>query len=507
MKIVFVYPGNESIGIEILSAVLKQNGHETNLAFDPMVFGDAYLASRRLGKLFDCEARVVEQVVVSEPDLVAFSVTTDYYQWASRLAREIKARCDVPIVFGGMHPTSVPEQVIENDSVDVLCIGEGEGALLDLVNQIERCGTHRVDAPIPNMWIRSGPDVLKGDIRPLVEDLDGLPFADKSLFYREVPVFRKHYTIMMSRGCPFSCTFCCNSLLKTLSRGKGTHLRWRSVRNVIEELAQAKRRWNYRTVAFYDDVFTFNKKWAREFLPLYRKEIGRPFACVEHPRMIDEEIVGLLKEAGCVNIQLGVQSLNEKTRKEVLGRSETNEEIRESLRLIKRYGIGVTVDHIAEIPRETEEDQIEAALFYNETRPTVINFFWLSYYPKTEICKFREAGSRPDSGSGSLLIRDRKTKRGNPFAPFESFLNLLPLMPRWLVRFFLTGRRHRFFSRFPTTFAVILPRLVSVLLHKDIRSRAHVSRVVHLFKYALRRTPPRNSDGKRKGAVDGDSRG
>jgi radical SAM superfamily enzyme YgiQ (UPF0313 family) len=391
-----------------------------------------------------------------------------------------------------MHPTSVPEQVIENDSVDVLCIGEGEGAILDLVNQIERHGTHRADAPIPNLWIKNGSDVLKGDIRPLVEDLDGLPFADKSLFYGEVPVFRKHYTIMMSRGCPFSCTFCCNSLLKNLSRGKGKYLRWRSVGDVIEELAEAKRRWNYRNVAFYDDVFTFNKEWAREFLPLYRKEIGRPFACVEHPRMIDEEIVELLKEAGCVNIQLGVQSLNERTRKEVLGRAETNDDIRESLRLIKRYGIGVTVDHIAEIPGETEEDQIEAARFYNETRPSVINFFWLSYYPETEICKFREADPRSDSGSGSLLIRDRKSKRGNPFAPFEPFLNLLPLMPRWLVRFLLAGRRYRFLSRFPTTVAVILPRLVSMIFHKDIRSRAHVARVVHLFAYALKRIPPRN---------------
>ena len=499
MKIVFVYPGNESIGLEILSAVLNQHGHETKLAFDPMVFGDAYLASRRLGKLFDYEARVVEQVAASEPDIVAFSVTTDYYEWASRLAREIKARCNVPIVFGGMHPTSVPKQVIENDSVDVLCIGEGEEALLDLVNQIERRGTYRVEAPIPNLWIKSGSDVVKGDIRPLAEDLDRLPFADKSLFYGEVPVFRKHYTIMMSRGCPFSCTFCCNSLLKKLSRGKGTHLRWRSVGNVIEELAQAKRRWNYRTVAFYDDVFTFNKKWARGFLPLYRKEIGRPFACIEHPRMIDEEIVELLKEAGCVNIQLGVQSLNEKTRKEVLGRAETNEEIRESLGLIKRCGIGVTVDHIAEIPGETEEDQIEAARFYNETRPTVINYFWLSYYPETEICKFREADPQPDSGSGSLLIRDRKSKRGNPFAPFEPFLNLLPLMPRWLVRFLLAGRRYRFLSRFPTTVAVILPRLVSIVFHKDIRSRAHVARVVHLFAYALKRISPRNERAKSNG--------
>ncbi len=492
MKIVFVYPGNESIGLEILSAVLNRHGHETKLAFDPMVFGDAYLASRRLGRLFDYEARVVQQVVASEPALVAFSVTTDYYEWASRLARQIKTRCNVPIVFGGMHPTSVPEQVIANDSVDVLCVGEGEGALLDLVDQIATRGTHLVDDPIPNLWIKSGPDILKGDIRPLVEDLDALPFADKWLFYREVPVFRKHYTIMMSRGCPFSCTFCCNSLLKTLSRGKGAYLRWRSVGNVIEELAQAKRRWNYRTVAFYDDVFTFNKKWAREFLPLYRKEIGRPFACVEHPRMIDEEIVGLLKEAGCVNIQLGIQSLNEKTRKEVLGRSETNEEIRESLRLIKEHGIGVTVDHIAEIPRETEEDQIEAVRFHNETRPTVINFFWLSYYPKTEICQFHEAGTRPDSRSGSLIVRDRNAKRGNPFAPFEAFLNLLPLMPRWLVRFFLVRRRYRFFSRFPTTFAVIPPRLVSAVFQKDIRSRAHVARVIHLFAHALKRTQPRD---------------
>ena len=486
MKIVFVYAGNESLGLEILSAVLKQHGHETDLVFDPMIFSDAYLSATRLRRLLDCETSVIERVVSSGADLVAFSVVTDYYEWALRFARLIKARCDAPIIFGGIHPTSVPEQVIEENAVDIVCIGEGEGALLDLANQLDRNGTYAPQTPIENLWIKSGTNTIRGEIRPLVASLDELPFADKSLFYRRVPVFSKQYTIMMSRGCPFKCSFCCNNLLRTLSRGKGKYLRWRSVENVIEELVQAKRRWNYRSVAFYDDVFTFNKTWARAFLPLYRKEIHRPFACVEHPSMVDEEIVALLKEAGCVNIQLGVQSLNERSRRDVLGRTETNEEIRDTLELIRKYAIGVTVDHIAEIPYEAEADQVGAVRFYNEVRPNVINFFWLSYYPKTEICRFHDGTSRSERGLRSLIIRDRRTKRKSPFAAFEAFLNLLPLMPRWTVDFFLRKKRYKLLSLFPTTLAVILPRLVSIVRSKDIRSGAHLARVTRLFPYALK---------------------
>ena len=151
MNVTFVQAEAESLAIEYLSSVLKSHGHKTYLTFDPMLFDSPSVQNSYLSRKFDIREALVEQIKDTKPDLVSFSVFTGNYQWALSMARSVKKVLGVPIIFGGVHPTSVPEIVISEDCVDMVCVGEGEYALLELVEDLEQ---GRVNYETKNIWFK-----------------------------------------------------------------------------------------------------------------------------------------------------------------------------------------------------------------------------------------------------------------------------------------------------------------------------------------------------------------
>lgn len=489
MRVVFVYGGYDSLGIEYLSAVLKRSGVEVALAFDPRLFDDHYSSFPLLARQFNRSERVANRVLELEPDLVAFSVVTDDYRWACRLARLIKDKRDVPVVFGGIHPTSVPERVIRKPFVDYVVTGEGEGAILDLVQALE---SGESPAGMPNLWLKHNGEVLSAPPRPLIESLDSLPFPDKSLFYDEMPFLKYEYRTITSRGCPYNCTYCLNNFLKRLYKGKGTYLRRRSVSNVIEELCLAKELYRPRMIQFYDDVFTAHPEWLEEFAPLYIKEVSLPFWCSANPLTLTPGVVGLLKQMGCVEVQLGVQTAVQRLRREVLHRPGSTEANLQAIRLVREAGIKCVADNISGLPTETEEDLLTSVRFYITAKPSRISDYYLRYYPRTEIVEIaRKAGALRDEKidrieeggeSGSFALGGTQ----NPYSKdprLHSFLQLIPLLPRSLSRFLLRTRLYRFIPR--TTFLFrSLRRMVDVAMNRDINARRYFRRYIY---YLLRR--------------------
>ncbi|HQO59180.1 MAG TPA: cobalamin-dependent protein, partial [Candidatus Omnitrophota bacterium] len=160
MKVAFINDSCERLGVEYISAVLKQHGHTVKLFADPQLFNDENFTIAPLAGFFDQQEELLVRVREFQPDLVAFSVVTDFYQWACRLARRVKAVMDVPVLFGGIHATSVPEKVLQQDCVDMVCRGEGEFALLDLVNNMEK---GRRDYAIPNIWFKKNGAIIRND--------------------------------------------------------------------------------------------------------------------------------------------------------------------------------------------------------------------------------------------------------------------------------------------------------------------------------------------------------
>lgn len=389
MKTLFLYLGTENLGIQTISSYLKSKGHEVELLMDPSVFsGSMVYENRLLAKLFDSRSDEVlkEAIARSSPDIIGFSVFTGNYIWALKWASICKEIFPlVPIVFGGIHPTSLPEEVIQHRSVDVVVIGEGEEAMEEILSSVNR---DRIPPDIRNTVVKVNGTISKNPIRPYIRDLDAYPYLDKQLFYDKIPDLEECYLTVTSRGCPFRCTYCANNIFHNVYDFEKNHIRRRSVDNVIGELKRVKVRGRAKKIFFGDDVFIFNKKWLEEFAAKYKKEIGLPFWCTVYPSVVDEDIVRMLKHAGCWLVTMGVQSGSPRIRKNIFHRMETNDSILKASRLIKESGISLGIDNIFGAPSEKEEDLIESVELYQRIKPHRVHTFWLTYFPQTDILKY-----------------------------------------------------------------------------------------------------------------------
>jgi radical SAM superfamily enzyme YgiQ (UPF0313 family) len=471
--------GAESLGVEYLSSVLKRERHETSLVFDPALFNDKYyLTIPFLHKIFNKEKEVVEKVISEKPDLVAFSVLTDTYQWACRISQEIKKRMNVPIIFGGIHPTSVPERVIKNDFVDMLCIGEGEEAFVELVNYLEK-GEKPFN--VKNIWFKDKDNgkIYKNPLRPLIQDLDSLPFPDKSLFEKHVRL-QDTYLIMASRGCPFSCTYCSSGFLNNIYKGQKI-VRGRSVDNIIDELKFMKDKYNYKHAYFVDDIFNPRIPFLKKFFNIYRKEIDVPFGLVSHTSVISEGMIKIIKNAGCFNLEIGIQSMCEKTRRKILNRYETNEQIKRAVDICEKYKLRYTLQHILGLPQDDEKKLRMAVKFYHKLKYcTKIDCYWLSYFPKTKIVDISknlgiiddkiiesiEEGQEKMYWNGGSLRNKELIKLCKSF---DIFFHLIPTLPTSVNEFIYEHELYKYFQYLPMR-SKILFNLINAIKNRDART-------------------------------------
>jgi radical SAM superfamily enzyme YgiQ (UPF0313 family) len=316
------------------------------------------------------------------PDIVAFSVISDNYKWTLETAKQIKDDTKAKIIFGGVHPTSVPEYVLKDGIADYLIIGEGEQAFVDLVSALEKGNSPE---KIANICGYKPGGYYLNPVRPPIQDLDSLPFPDKDLFFNECRmIVSDSYTIMGSRGCNNSCSYCWNSLINNIYPG-GIYFRRRSPENVIKELKWARERYAIKKVTFYDEVFTSDKEWFRKFLGLYSDELGLPFFCCVHPRDIDEESVKLLSDSGCAALNIGIQTASEEIRRRILNRSGPNSQIINALRLLRDTKIFVYSNIILGLPEGGEEEAVRTLKFCSINKSDLPSIYWLRYYPGTRI--------------------------------------------------------------------------------------------------------------------------
>ena len=198
----------------------------------------------------------------------------------------------------------------------MICVGEGDEAIVEIA---ERLDAGAAFSGIGNIWVKlpTG-EADKGPRRPLI-DMDRTALPDYELS-RSVwidddrrtwnvypPGMARQYHMMTQRGCPYSRSFCIESWHQD-QHGKSASLRRMSVERTLEELRVAKEKYRPVAVMFYDDVFTVNPRWLREFAPRYKREIGLPFWCYTYPRSTRKDDIELLRDAGCVSMTMGVQS-------------------------------------------------------------------------------------------------------------------------------------------------------------------------------------------------------
>ncbi|MDD5086260.1 MAG: radical SAM protein, partial [Candidatus Nanoarchaeia archaeon] len=399
-------------------------------------------------------------------------------------ARLIKSICKVPIIFGGIHVTSCPEEVIKNDFVDYAVLGEGEQAVVDLVENPKKTS-------IKNTWVKKNGKIIKNPLRNLLANLDELPFPDRMLYHAEAPFLKDVYHCMTSRGCPFGCTYCFNNFMRKLYKNKGQWLRRRSVDNVIQELKIMKEKLKYKQILFVDDCFTNDIKWLSEFIKKYKKEIDVPFKAIAHPFFINKQIVSALKEGGCIRLQLGVQTPIERVRRDICKRCDSNKVIENAVREIKKQGISFQVDHIFGLPGEKIKDYEKGIEFYINLKPNYISSFWLQYYPCTEIIETgRKSGEFDEADfektiSGKLRYEDIVKKRiqNSELLAIAHFFSWIPLLPRGVSRYLLKKRLYKrlFSNEKINKIPYIIHHLSSLELIKTALISARRKRLMKLY--------------------------
>lgn len=383
MRVTFVSIVGEALGLQYLSAALKKKGHKTFLAYDTSLFCDyVVFSSPHLAKIFSYQKGLIRDILNSEPELICFSVLKETYQWALKIATEIKKNKNLPIIFGGTHPTILPELVISNECVDMICLGEGDEAIVELIETME---SGEENYNIQNIWFKKNGQIIRNNLRPLIQDLDCLPFPDRSIYEPYIDP-QSNYSSMSLRGCLFSCTYCSNNILRKIFVGLGPFVRRRSPENFLEELIYAKKKYDFKFLRIYDDIFTHDVKWLEEFIPEYRKRINRPFFCLGHPLCLSEEAIKLLKEGGCDWIQIGVQTFDSKTREKIISRMEKEETILEMISNLEKYKLRYQLDIIFGLPGDTESSYRHAVDIFKKCRVIrKVNTNTLTYVPKTRI--------------------------------------------------------------------------------------------------------------------------
>lgn len=385
MKILFVYKEGIPLGIGYLSSFLKSRNHQTSLLFHHDTFSNVVVSNKCLSRWEEQTYPDIKDVLENfKPDIVGFSVMTVDYQWALAMARKIKEAFQVPIIFGGPHPTLLPKRTLANKEVDFVCAGEGEYALCELLDSMAEGKTERV---ISNIWRKNGEEIIPASLRDLDTNLDALPFPDRELFFKFFPrqAISEVGYVMASRGCPYSCSYCANELFNTIYKGKGPIIRRRSVANVIAECESLKNEWFMRSIHFQDDVFTSDINWLEELVELYLQKIRLPFSCLSHPNALSDKVIDTLKKGGCREVIVGVQTGSDRIRKDIFKRRESSSRVIDLAKNARKRKILVSFNHIFDAPSENINDIMESARVYNQARPHSIDCYTLAYFPKTTI--------------------------------------------------------------------------------------------------------------------------
>lgn len=343
-KIAFVQNlAYEYLGVMYLSSLLKKNRHDTDIFIE---HGQGM-------------KELVEEIKRFSPDIVGLPCTTGMHHWVLAAASVLKSKFPgSKIILGGPHPTFFPD-IVQEDNVDVICRGEGECALLEFAEAIDN---GRDYSSIKNLWVKKGGEIFRNDVRPLIDDLDQLPFPDRDLYIKKYFfLVKSQEAFITGRGCPFSCAYCFNHAYKKLYHGKGAFMRQRSVDNVIAEIKHTYECNNnsMRIVYIQDDTFILNKKWVLLFLEKYKSEVKLPFICQVRADLINEEIVSNLKEAGCLNVFFGVETGVERMRNALLKKDVSDKQIFETAALLKKYSIRFRTYNMFGLPEESLNDAYE----------------------------------------------------------------------------------------------------------------------------------------------------
>lgn len=341
------------LGLLWMAAALEDDGHTLQVLDCPVSHWTQEDVLSKIGKF--------------KPSMVGIATITQLSKRAKEMSLAIREKYPEIFIFvGGPHVNIMPEESLKETKANVAIVGESELNIKKIASDLDSY---------------KEPQVIRGEP---IRDLDSLPMPARHLVdmekYTALPNTYKKYpnvaSVITSRGCPYTCTFCSDA------NGK---FRQRSVSKVIDEIKYLIREYGTKEISFWDDIFTMNRNWVLEFCNKIKEEkIEIIWSCYSRLNLVDPEILKAMKEAGCWNMFVGIESGNQDILDNVKKRM-TIEAIREKVKMIKDSGIEVRGSFVLGLPGETPEKGRNTINFAIDLEPDYAQFTLCTPYPGTDI--------------------------------------------------------------------------------------------------------------------------
>lgn len=375
------------LGLGYIAAVLVKNGYKVEV-LDINAF--------RLSK-----EEVVAKIKTMDFDVVGIGGIITTYKYIKWLAATLKKyHSDKKLIIGGSVGSSIPKIMLERNPIDVVCIGEGEETVIDLIRALE---DNKDLSEVKGIWCKDGSGrIFQTATRPPIKDLDSIPLPEWKLFPMEIyiknPVGAPNrnkwldgsqsqtaslsMNLFATRGCPYQCIYCYHDFM-------GYGYRLRSPENIVKEIKMLYERYNVSYFHFIDDEFVMKKDFVYEFCRLFNslaKEIGQKitWGCAGRANLMTEDLIVTMAKSGCVSIGYGIESGSQKML-DLIKKKVTVDQAKNAVRLTKKHLGWVDTSLMIGYPGEKRETIQETIDFCKDLdlEPSVI--FFLTPYPGTEL--------------------------------------------------------------------------------------------------------------------------
>ncbi len=381
-KVLIVYPNPRKMSlvygaIASFSALLKNVGVSVDL-FDTSLYEnqgyidsdenmEKYLYQKPAMHKFKQIVQMEEEDVFSafsskvnsyQPDLLAVTCVESTFEYAISLLRTVNGR-KIPTILGGVFATFSPAFALSYEEIDLVCVGEGEKALVNLVQKMKNGLDY---STAEGLYIKNKGQIIKNRVSYPVS-LDEIPLGDFTIFnekrfYRAMAgKIYKMAPIETHRGCSQICTFCNSPLQNKMYKDQvdAKYFRAKPIKDVYKEIKYFVDKFNVDYLFFWaDNFFMYPLETIEEFCAMY-EEFKLPFYCQSYPTTINERKLKLLKNIGLHRLGVGIEHGNEEFRKKVIKRSYTNASAKETLSLLKKYDVKFSANNIIGFPDETPE--------------------------------------------------------------------------------------------------------------------------------------------------------